>query len=286
MPLYGEVILRSFLSFIALLAVCYLVGKKFDVVLPIAFGVIAAMISVNRGIRIRDGILALAVWGILTVAVGLIAIKSKQAQNVINGKPTVLIEGGNVIDKNLRKARMTLSDMMALLREKDAFKLADVESAVLEPDGQVSVMKKSDAQPITPTTAGIAVEPEQAPKLVIEDGTVMYNTLLENGYSEGWLLSEIKKQGADSDDDVFLAQLDSKDNVYVDLRNDVYKKSPDSPSTKSKLLLFASLKKLQSELEIFTLETKNPGAKTTYQEGAALLSKLISQVQPELTKKA
>ena len=80
---------------------------------------------------------------------------------------------------------MTINEMLSLLREKDAFRLADVEFALLETDGQISVMKKSDAQPLTPKAAGISVQNEEAPIVVIEDGIVQYNTLLEKWFVEG-----------------------------------------------------------------------------------------------------
>lgn len=286
MPIYLEIIFRSVLSFLVLLVVCRLTGKSFKIVLPVALAVIAAVFSFDRSIRMIDSLVALVTWTALIVIYEFVAIKSKQAQTVLNGKPTVLIEDGNIIGKNLLKVRMTANELLGHLREKDAFKLADVEFAVLETDGQMSVMKKSDVQPVTPKTAGIAVQLEKAPKVVIEDGVVTYNTLLENGYSEGRLLSEIQKQGARSDDDVFLAQLDSSDNVYVDLKNDVFKKTPDYPTNKSKLLLLGSLKKLESDLEGYALQTENSQAKASYQEGARNLQRVIAQVQPQLKREA
>ncbi|WAH35328.1 DUF421 domain-containing protein [Alicyclobacillus dauci] len=282
MPVYVETLLKSILSFIALIAVCRVIGKRVDIVLPVVFGALAAFLAVDRNVRVIDGLIALGTWGLLTVLLGWIVIKSKPAQNLINGQATPLIQGGNIVGKNLQKLRMPVGDLLALLREKDAFKLAEVEFAALESDGQISVMKKADSQPVTPKTAGIAVQNEPEPKVVIEDGVVNYNGLLQDGYVEGWILSEAKKQGATSDDEVFLAQLDNSNNLYVDLKNDVLKKTPNDPTTKSKLLLLASLKKIQSDLESFAMQTENQAARTSYTESAEQLKRLISETSPFL----
>lgn len=281
---YLPTIFRSVLSFIALLLVCRAIGKKFDMVVPVVLGVLVAIVSLDRNESFSDGIIALATWGLLTVILGVVTSNFPQARNVVLGKPTVLIEQGKVLEKNLKKVRMTLSDMMTMLREKNAFKLADVEFAALESDGQMSVMKKSDSVPVTPSTAGIAVQNEAAPKVVLENGVALRQALLEEGKDAGWLLQEIKKQGARDYNDVFLAQLDGKGNLYVDLKNDTVTQPPGEPNKKSRLLLLASLKKTQADLEQFALETKNKQAKIAYEQSAASLSAVIRQVQNELQK--
>lgn len=284
MPTYLVIILRSVLSFFALLCICRIAGKKFDTILPVVLGGLAAVVSLDRSVSFTDGMLSLVTWGALAVILGFVAIKSPEMRNFVIGKPTVLVERGKVLEDNLKKVRMTTSDMLAMLREKDAFKLAEVEFAVLESDGQVSVMKKSDSVPVTPTTAGITVQNEDAPKTLIQDGTIMKKALMETGKDSGWLLQAVQKQGARDYSDVFLAQLDAKDNLYVDLKDDTIIQSPSEPTQKTKLLLLASLKKTQADLENFALETNNQSAKTAYGDSASLLQRVIEQVQPELKK--
>lgn len=284
MPPYLVIIVRSVLSFIALLLVCRVAGKKFDVVLPVVFGGLAAVVSLDRNVGMSDGITSLVTWGVLTVVLGFITIWFPEVQNTVIGKPTVLIERGKVLEQNLKKMRMTTSNMMSLLREKDAFKLTEVEFAILESDGQLSVMKKSDSMPVTPTVAGITVQNEEAPKTVIQGGTIMTEALGESGRDFGWLMQEVQKQGVRDYDDVFLAQIDAKGNLYVDLKDDTLMKSPSEPTQQTKLMLLASLKKTQADLEHFTLETKNQRAKTAYEQSATSLKQVIEQVQTELKK--
>jgi hypothetical protein len=190
----------------------------------------------------------------------------------------VLIEQGKVLEDNLKKARVTVNDMMAMLREKNAFKLSEVEFGVLEADGQMSVMKKSESNPVTPVVQGIPVENERAPRVVVIDGKVLNKTLEDLGYSQGWLWGELLKQGMKSINDVVLAQVDAKGNVYVDLKADTLQPSP----IKSKPLLLASLKKLEADLELFSMQTENPMAKRDYEACAHSLQALIKQAEPLL----
>lgn len=117
----------------------------------------------------------------------------------------------------MKKNLFTIDELMLLLREKGAFKVSDVEMAVLETNGQLSVMLKSDQQPVTPHTLGIPMLQEHGPTILIMDGKLLKKGLEERGYSKKWLLGEIRKQGAREFTDVFLAQMDSMGNIYVDL---------------------------------------------------------------------
>ncbi|MFB5189844.1 DUF421 domain-containing protein [Alicyclobacillus fastidiosus] len=286
MPIYIEIIVRSAISFLLLLAICRLIGISFKVVLPVGIAVIGVMFSFDRSIRVVDGLVAIITWGAFTVIYGLLTIKFERAQTILNGNATVLIENGNIIGKNLMKVRMTTNELLALLREKDAFKLADVEFAALETDGQVSVMKQSDVVPVTPKVAGITVQKEKPPKVVMKEGKPVKKTLSEEGYSELQLFSEAEKQGATCQDDVFLAQLDGSQNLYVDLKVDAAKKTPDDPSNQSKLLLLSSLKKLQADLEAHALNTENVQAKSSYENQANEMQQIIEQVQRQLRKES
>lgn len=106
---------------------------------------------------------------------------------------------------------------MMLLREKGVFKVSDVEMAVLETNGNLSVLLKAEQQPVTPQIMGIKVNEEHGPKILIMDGQILQKTLKELGNTKEWLLKEVQKQGAKKIEDVFFAQIDSKGNIHVDL---------------------------------------------------------------------
>lgn len=278
MLIYAETILRCLITLIILLMVSRLIGQKFQSLSGFTIAGIAALYSIDWNSPWQIGILAIAVWTLTLFAIKLISMKSLVFREMINGKPTVLIEQGNILEKNLKKANLPVTDMLALLREKDAFKLADVELGVLEGDGQLSVMKKSSQQPVTSVTMNIPVEEEHSPHAIILDGQIMQKTMQELGLSLGWLLGEIQKQGAQDYADVFFAQVDSKGNVYVDLYKDTLK--PEQ--VKNRSLLLASLKKIQADLESFSLQTENPTTQKSYTIAAMSLQNIIDKTQPYL----
>ncbi|WP_102026347.1 DUF421 domain-containing protein [Salirhabdus sp. Marseille-P4669] len=286
MPEYLLIFVRALIAFIVLFVLARIMGKKqiaqftfFDYVVGITIGNLAGTITLDENTKILNGVYGLIYWSVFLLIVSYITLKSFGFRELAEGSPTVLIENGKVLEENLKKVRFTFDDLMTKLREKNAFKLADVELAVLETDGQVSVMQKAANQPITPQTLGLLVEDEHRPQLVIIDGKLIEKNVKKYGYTKEWLLGEINKQGASDFKDVFLAQIDSKGNVYVDLYVD---DSEDPQNIPAKPLLAAQLRKIQADLEGFALQTKDKEAKQLYYEQSKQLQDLINTLNPLL----
>jgi uncharacterized membrane protein YcaP (DUF421 family) len=284
-PEFIMILIRALVSFLVLLILARLMGHQhisqltfFDYVVGITIGSIAATASVDQNVKILNGLAGLLVWGILPILISLLNLKSYRFRRLTDGQPIVLVQNGKILEENLRKARLSLDSLMLSLREKNAFKLSDVEFAVLETNGSVSVLKKTEAQPVTPKTLGMIVEKEHDPRIVISDGQVMETTLKKMGYTKEWLLGEIKKQGANTFQDVFLAQLESNGNLYVDLRNEAQTISlvPEKP------LVAATLQKVYADLLSFSLETENQEAKQMYKTQADRLKQVLDDLKPDL----
>ncbi|UFU00285.1 DUF421 domain-containing protein [Radiobacillus kanasensis] len=285
MPEYVLIFIRSIISFVVILIIARIMGKKqisqltfFDYVVGITIGSLASATAINQSIKIMNGIVALLVFGFIPVLLGYISMKSYKFRMLVEGYPTVLVENGQILEENLLKVKMTMDDLMLFLREKNAFKLSDVELAILETNGQMSVMKKTDAQALKPKDIGLTLVNEHRPQIVIMDGNVMEKDLKRYGYTKEWLLGEIMKKGARDFSDVFVAQIDSEGNVFVDLYHEKLK----LPEIKQKPLLAAQLKKLHADLENFALQTDDPKAKETYGKEAESLKKLMENVDPFL----
>jgi len=221
------IIIRSVVAFVVLLVLARIMGKKqisqmtfFDYVVGITIGSIAGAVSADQNVKLIDGLAATVVWGSFTVLIGVIALKSYRFRKAVQGEPTVLVQNGKVLEENLRKARMDATELMENLRENQVFRLADVEFAVLETNGQLSVMKKADKEPVTREDLRMKTGAKGEPRIVIMDGNVMRQTLESLGYTETWLLKKVREQGAKGFRDVFLAQVDADGNVYVDLYAD------------------------------------------------------------------
>src|SRR5690625_2846516 len=198
---------------------------------------------------------------------------------MVEGSEITLIQDGNVIEDNLAKVKMTYDDLMMGLREKNTYVIADVATETLDTIGNISLMKKPEHQTLTPNDMGVMVEPEHhKPSLVIIDGQLLEKHLNYLGYTKEWLLGETIKQGAEDFKDVFLAQIDSKGHVYVDLYNDKAKVT----QVKQKPLLATQLRKMQADLEGFAIQTNDPNAKQMYYNQSRELQDLIDKINPLL----
>ncbi|WP_087974102.1 YetF domain-containing protein [Oceanobacillus rekensis] len=285
MPELVLILIRSIAAFLLLLLMTRIMGKKqisqltfFDYCVGITIGSIAATLSVDQNVKIATGLMALLVWGLFPIILAYMSLKSMWFTKMMDGTATIMIQNGKILEKNMKKNLFTIDELMLLLREKGTFKVSDVEMAVLETNGQLSVMLKTDQQPLTPHTLGIPSEPEHGPTILIMDGQLLDKGLKEHGYSKEWLLGEVQKQGAKDFKEVFLAQMDSRGNVYVDKYVDKEKQ----PIAEERPLLEAPLKKLQADLESLSLKTNNLEANTLSAEEKASLQKTIDLILPYL----
>lgn len=227
MPELIVIVIRSLISFIVLLLLTRLMGKRqvsqltiFDYIVGITIGSIAAEMSLNQNVRIINGITSLLIWGLIPFILAIISLKSRTFQQLIDGKPTIIIKNGEILEKSMKKVFLSIEELMLLLREKNIFKISDVEIAILETNGQLSVLKKTSQQPVTPQMLKMVLKQEKAPTLLIVDGQILYKNLATLGYSEEWLMKEIRKQGGTKTDEVFLAQVSSDGELFVDLYED------------------------------------------------------------------
>jgi uncharacterized membrane protein YcaP (DUF421 family) len=218
------------------------------------------------------------ITALFPIALEWAALKSKIVRDFVQGKTRILIKEGKVLEDNLKKERMTTEELMEHLRLKDAFKVADVEFAVLEANGQVSVLLKKDNQPITPKHLGVKVAPEVPSETVIMDGTILDEPLSTIGLNRGWLMAELEKMGVTAEN-VYLGQVDSNQQLYLDLYDDKIQ----VPQPQTTQLLYVTLKKCQADLELYALSTKTASAKKMYEQQAKQLQQTIDDLTPLLT---
>lgn len=224
MPELILILLRSIAAFLVLFLMARIMGKKqisqltfFDYCVGITIGSIAATMSVDQNVKALNGLMSLFVWGLFPIILAYLGMKSNTFSNITDGKATILIENGEILEKNMKKNLLNINELILLLREKDVFKVADVEMAVLETNGKLSVLLKSNKQPVNANMLGIQVQREHGPSILIMDGKTMNKTMEKLGYTEEWLRNEIQQQGASKISDVFLAQIDTSGQIYVDL---------------------------------------------------------------------
>lgn len=282
---WTSIIIRSILFVVTLFAITKLGGKKqlaelsfFEYVAGITIGSIAGEVIMGLDGNMFHGVLAIFIFGGFTFLVDVLSIKSKTFRDLIEGKATVFIKEGKVLEENLKKEKYTIDELNSLLRQKNVFKTADVEFAVLEPKGDLSVLLKKEMQPLTPKDLNLAVAPEKETQTVIMDGEVLNDPLTAAGKNRGWLDIELANLGV-TVDNVFIGQVDS----YGELTIDTYDDQLQVPSPQPRKLLLAMLKKCQADLELFALETDSIEAKQMYNKNAEKLQGAIDKVKPYLS---
>lgn len=278
---WPEVVLRSAGLFVGLLVITRLVGSKpkfsiFDVT-PLVIAAIAAACSTGLLPSAGHGAAAIITWAFLAGLTYYLAMKSKTAHDLVLGKETVLINHGKVLEDKLMEAKMSPEDLMSHLRRQNIFRFADVEFAVLEPTGTVSALLKKDQQSVTPSTLGMQTVNESVPQTVILDGNIMDDHLTAQGVNRQWLMTELEKAGA-APENVFIAQVDSLGQLYLDLFDDAVQ----TPEPKVRELTMAALKKCQADCELFALQTDDAKAKEMYCGCAEQLHCCVQELEPLL----
>lgn len=249
----------------------------FEYITGIVLGGIVAHTTINPDVEITHAIIAMFVWFIVPFIVEKITLKNKAFRNFAEGKSTIFIQDGKVMEDNLKKAGFSTDDLLEKLRAKDIFLASDVEFAVLEPDGGLSVLPKKENRPLTPKDLGIKVAPAKEPQTVIMDGRAINESLANLNLNINWLETELAKLNV-SIENVFLGQADNDGQLYIDLYDD--KISVPSPSEKP--LLLATLKKCQADLELFALATENNESKALYEMNSKKLQQALNIVEPYL----
>ncbi|MDW7617493.1 DUF421 domain-containing protein [Peribacillus simplex] len=280
MPDWLDVFLRALLFIIILFLVTKLLGKKqlsqlsyFEYVVGITIGSIGAEVITGLEQSISLGIIGIVTTAALPFIVGFISLKSKKFRNLVEGKGTVFIKDGKIMEDNLKKERYTTDELLELLRKKDVFQVSDVEFAVIEATGDLSVMLKKENQPLTAKDLNLGVASVKEPQTVIMDGEILDEPLATIGRSRGWLHTELEKLGV-TIENVFLGQINSYGELTVDLFDDILQ----VPSPQERPLLLSTMKKCQADLELFALGTENKEAKQIYEKNSEKLQKAIDNV--------
>ncbi|MFD5851908.1 DUF421 domain-containing protein [Cytobacillus pseudoceanisediminis] len=275
---------RSILFAVVLFAITKLIGKKqiselsfFEYVSGITIGSIAGEIIMGLDNHWASGILSILIFGLVTLFADILSLKSKSFRDFFEGKGTIFIKDGKILEDNLKKERYSIDDLSSLLRQKNVFKTADVEFAVLEPRGDLSIMLKKENQPLTPKDLQLNLPQEKEPQTVIMDGKILNDPLAESGKSRKWLDMEIEKLGL-TIDNIFLGQIDS----YGELTVDIFDDSLKVPAPQQRPLLMAMIKKCAADLEVFSLQTDSKKAQEMYEKNTQKLNQIIQKLSPYL----
>ncbi|QAS54361.1 DUF421 domain-containing protein [Halobacillus litoralis] len=224
---YLEVLSRGLVLFSTLYFLARVLNKKlisqmtfFDFVAGITLGSMTATLTFSVNVSLGKGVFGLILFALLVLIIDVLCLKNFHLRKVFNSEPTVLMDNGKVLENGMKKVRFTVDELLIQLRKKNVFHFSDVESAVLETDGSVSVLKKAGRQTITQQDLNIIKKTAGLPQIVMIEGNVLPYSLKSMGKDESWLKNQLKQRGISDLTDVIVAQLSATDELYIDTKKD------------------------------------------------------------------
>lgn len=185
-----------------------------DFLIAITIGAVAGALIVDPRIELVSSLVALLALGVMQLVFGWISIKFRPIHHRLNFTPLLLVNNGQIIKENLRKVRMPVETLLQLLRERDVFDITIVELAILEPYGRLSVLKKAEHSPLTPSQVNFSVTPNSIFIPVILEGELQEAALAKMGFSKAQI-EEFRRQHQDGIQNVFIAFMDQNKRLHV-----------------------------------------------------------------------
>jgi uncharacterized membrane protein YcaP (DUF421 family) len=217
-----KVALAALFSAAVLFIMAKLIGHKqvaqlefFDYITGITIGSIGAEIATTLEKPWWKPAVALVVFSFVTVILSIIARKFPRTRKYINGTPTVLMNNGKLYRENMKKAKLELSEFMLLCRQEGYFNLNDIQTAIFEYNGKLSILPVSTKRPLNPEDMELQPEQESINTEVIMDGRVLGENLRRMGLDEIWLKRQLSEQGYGGAGEVFLGVCDENNKLTL-----------------------------------------------------------------------
>jgi len=222
-----DIIIRSLISLVVLFFITELMGKKqisqlnmFDYIIRISIGSIAASLSVDDSINYLDGIISIIVYGGIATLISLLTSKSIILRRFFSGTPTVLIDNGKIIYKNLKKNHLDVNDLLQYARESGYFDISQINYAILESSGKVSFLPKAKYNPITPNDNKLKVSENGLVSNLVIDGKYMENNIKNIGKDIKWLSKRLNNMEYLDINRILLVTCDNKEQISVFLKEE------------------------------------------------------------------
>lgn len=216
-----KVILTSILSVVSLFVIAKIMGHKqmaqldfFDYITGITIGSIAAELATELEEPWKP-LIAMVIYGIVAIALTVAAHKFPKARKYINGTPTIVMNNGKLYRKNMKKAKLELSEFMVLCRQEGYFNINEIQTAIFEYNGRITILPKSCKRPLTPEDMKIYPEKEEIYTEVIMDGRILEENLKRLGLNITWLDAQLKEQKYKNAKEIFLGICDSNNKLSL-----------------------------------------------------------------------
>ncbi len=212
---------RTFVLYLLIIIGIRLMGKKqvgelepTELVLAMLMSDLAAVPMQDFGIPLLFGVVPIVTLLCITMVLSVLTMRSLRLRLLLSGRPSIIVERGKLLQKELGKTRMTPDELMEELRLQGITDLSTVKYAILETSGRVSAILYSNRQPATPEQLGIQLEEPGLPLTIVDNGQLYPDNLRRRGLNRAWLSEELKRQGVQNIKEVFLLTVDETGGVY------------------------------------------------------------------------
>lgn len=216
-----KVILTSLLSVATLFIIAKVMGHKqmaqldfFDYITGITIGSIAAELATELETPWKP-LVAMLIYGIVAFSLTILAHKFPKTRKYINGTPTIILNDGKLYRKNMKKAKLELSEFMVLCRQEGYFNINDIQTAIFEYNGRITILPKSKKRPLTPEDMNITTEDASIFTEVIMDGRILRENLKRLGLDLTWLDKQLKVQKYNTAKEIYLGICDNNNNLSL-----------------------------------------------------------------------
>ena len=186
----------------------------FDYITGITIGSIAAELATELESPMKP-LIAMVVYGLVALGLTILAHKFPKTRKYVNGTPTIIMDNGKLYRDNMKKSKLELSEFMVLCRQEGYFDLNDIQTAIFEYNGRITILPKSEKMPLTPKDMNITSKKAGICTEIIMDGRILHDNIRRLGLDLIWLDKELKKQNFKSPKEIFLALCDRNNKVTV-----------------------------------------------------------------------
>lgn len=215
-------LVRTVILYIVVILALRLMGKRqigqlqpSELVVAMMLSELASIPMESIGTPIFSGIVPILTLIIAETTFSFLTLKSRRMRKILSGAPTILIEKGQILERELERLRYNIDDLMEELRTSGYASILDIEYAIIESNGNLSVIPKSNKRPVTPEDLEISPRYEGIPFLLIADGTVNQKSIECAGVTVEWLLEKLNEYDIHDIADVFIATVDSAGKLFV-----------------------------------------------------------------------
>ena len=227
-----KIILTSLGSLIALFASTKIAGNKqmselsmFDYINGITIGSIAAEMATSLDGEFYFPLIAIAIYTMVMWLISYVSEKSVKSRRFLAGRSILLMKDGKIYQKNFKKAKIDISEFLAQCRINGYFKLNDIDTAILEENGKISFLPKAAARTVTTRDIGLSLTQDSIMYTVILDWHIMTENLKRSGKNKQWLEKELYKHKISNINDVYIAECDNDNLLFVFSKTDTNPKN-------------------------------------------------------------